>query len=643
MKRLPLWFALLLPCLATADISAQNPRNVIPPPGATTVKTLLQNWTNAESETFYNVPQGSKLLPYRWFLALEQAGSNVRFLDVANIQKLGYIARTPGPGNTDGLPVGFAKDDKHVGLTCAACHTQQIVVGDKSLLIDGAPTLADYETFQKSLAAALKDTVNVADKFKIFADRVLGVAATEGQRMELMTELKVTLAVRESYNARNLSRNPALKYGPGRVDAFGAILNQVSSVAGKLPDNHFVADAPVSYPFLWDTPQHDFVQWNGAAPNNVNELGELIFGTKHIGALGRNAGEVLGVFGTFDVKNDIILPKGYPSSANLPNLIKIEDSIRTLWSPQWPVAELGPINDALRASGETLFNQHCATCHKSIERTNPNREVKAWLESSVGTDPTMASHFLTRVAKTGDFEGQYINVPGLRKFKESANQSQLLVHSVQRVLIGGGAGATFAVPFQLAGSAEVTIGDQKLTGRFQSLELQNEKFLEGILDRKSDLKNLKVTVGKKTFTFANSVEAFNRFQSLDGESVHVESISNESVLGEAGSRLKLKKAAPVGYIYKGRPLNGIWATAPYLHNGSVPNIDELLKKPTARTKTFQVGSRVYDKENMGFVSTAGTFLYDTNQPGNSNAGHDYGDTEFSADQRKALIEYLKSL
>ena len=642
MKRLPLWLAMLLPCLSTTAISAQNPRNVLPPPGAVSVKTLLQNWTDTESETFYNVPQGSKLLPYRWFLALEQAGSNVRFLDVANIQKLGYIARTPGPGNADGLPVGFTKDDKHLGLTCAACHTQQIVVGDKSLLVDGAPTLADYEMFQTTLADALKDTVNVTDKFKRFADRILGAAATDAQRGELMTELKGSLAVRESYNARNLSRTPALKYGPGRVDAFGAILNQVSSVAGKLPENHFVADAPVSYPFLWDTPQHDFVQWNGAAPNNTSEFGELFFDTKHVGALGRNAGEVLGVFGTFDVKNDIILPKGYPSSVNLPNLIKIEDSIRTLWSPQWPVAELGPIDEVLRASGETLYKQHCATCHETIERKNPNREVKAWLKESVGTDPTMARNFLTRVAKTGDFKNQLINVPGFDRFHDTASQKQLLVHSVQRVLIG----ATFSVPvvpFQLASSAEVTIGDQKLTGRFQSLELQNNKFLEGILDKKNDLKNLKVTIGKKTFTFANSVEAFNRFKSLDGESVHVEAISNESVLGEAGSRLKLTEAAPVGYIYKGRPLNGIWATAPYLHNGSVPNIDELLKKPAARTTKFQVGSRVYDKENMGLVSTTGTFTYDTNQPGNSNAGHDYGDTEFDRDQRKALIEYLKSL
>lgn len=44
-----------------------------------------------------------------------------------------------------------------------------------------------------------------------------------------------------------------------------------------------------------------------------------------------------------------------------------------------------------------------------------------------------------------------------------------------------------------------------------------------------------------------------------------------------------------------------------------------------------------------FLATTGTFLYDTKQLGNSNVGHDYGDTEFSPDQRKALIEYLKSL
>ena len=74
--------------------------------------------------------------------------------------------------------------------------------------------------------------------------------------------------------------------------------------------------------------------------------------------------------------------------------------------------------------------------------------------------------------------------------------------------------------------------------------------------------------------------------------------------------------------YKGRSLNGIWATAPYLHNGSVPTLWELLKRPKDRTPSFSVGAREFDPVNVGFVNK-GTDFGKTTDPGNSNGGHDY--------------------
>jgi hypothetical protein len=96
--------------------------------------------------------------------------------------------------------------------------------------------------------------------------------------------------------------------------------------------------------------------------------------------------------------------------------------------------------------------------------------------------------------------------------------------------------------------------------------------------------------------------------------------------------------------YKARPLDGIWATAPYLHNGSVPTIAELLKAPCDRTKQFYVGSHDFDAEHIGLSmdNVAGAFLFDTSKPGNSNQGHPYG-TTLTDDQKKALMEYLKKL
>ena len=111
--------------------------------------------------------------------------------------------------------------------------------------------------------------------------------------------------------------------------------------------------------------------------------------------------------------------------------------------------------------------------------------------------------------------------------------------------------------------------------------------------------------------------------------------------------------------YKQRPLDGIWATAPYLHNGSVPSLAELLKpalpsgsgagldKSKFRMAKFNVGTRRFDPVNVGYdaspAAPGNEFVFDTSLPGNSNAGHDYGASGFTAADRAALIAYLKTL
>jgi len=94
--------------------------------------------------------------------------------------------------------------------------------------------------------------------------------------------------------------------------------------------------------------------------------------------------------------------------------------------------------------------------------------------------------------------------------------------------------------------------------------------------------------------------------------------------------------------YLSVPLDGVWLRGPYLHNGSVPNMRELLEPPEKRSKVFYRGGDLYDPVNMGFVSTGPAgFRYDTAVAGNSNQGHTYG-TELSGPDKQALIEFLKT-
>jgi hypothetical protein len=100
--------------------------------------------------------------------------------------------------------------------------------------------------------------------------------------------------------------------------------------------------------------------------------------------------------------------------------------------------------------------------------------------------------------------------------------------------------------------------------------------------------------------------------------------------------------------YANMPLDGLWLRSPYLHNGSIPTLQDLLEKPENRPKEFYRGYDVFDQKKVGFVSDVAEengrkfFKFDTTLPGNGNAGHLYG-TDLSREEKDALVEYLKQL
>lgn len=111
--------------------------------------------------------------------------------------------------------------------------------------------------------------------------------------------------------------------------------------------------------------------------------------------------------------------------------------------------------------------------------------------------------------------------------------------------------------------------------------------------------------------------------------------------------------SPTPGVYKAAPREGVWATGPYLHNGSVPNLYEMLIPAAQRTKKFYVG-REFDPVKVGVDTSgnSGKFLVDTTIRGNSNAGHSFENGPMgngvigpllTEEQRWALVEYLKSI
>ncbi len=110
--------------------------------------------------------------------------------------------------------------------------------------------------------------------------------------------------------------------------------------------------------------------------------------------------------------------------------------------------------------------------------------------------------------------------------------------------------------------------------------------------------------------------------------------------------------------YQAPPLDGVWATAPYFHNGSVPTVYHVLNsktRPKIYTRSYKTGKDDYDPGKLGWKITVlergpgakapaleRRKVYDTTQPGRGNGGHPFGD-KLSDQERLAVIEYLKTL
>lgn len=594
---------------------------------------LEQNWDAQDSIWFYNTTQGSNLMPYAIFLHLEQANSLALFRSSESLHRFRYLAQSPNYANPDGLPVGFVKDkyqDKeYVGFTCAACHTTQINYQGTGIRIDGGPAMADMENMLLALATALKASLDDNTKFERLARKVLDDDyATEQQAFR--QQLQQVYESQVFYNQSNapIHDTELVNYGYARLDAFGRIYNRIlSHLTPHDKENFNPANAPVSYPFLWDTPHSDFVQWNGVGDNRAEGIAGVL------GPLGRNTGEVMGVFASFSLESDG-KKIGYQSSVNKHNLERLERHLQKLESPQWPENIFPKIDQTLAAQGKQVYREYrCAWCHGGSESIIPapaefdrsagNRLMISQFSTIpwIASDGQMQKNAFNYEGKMGFFTGEAISLGGKEKFSEQSKVLPALSKAAQGVIIA-------------------------------------PDYDKWLVRRWAD----------QVFLFLTAL-AYNQVPPTQRHNDFA-IIAKETTMLEA---------------YKARTLNGIWATAPYLHNGSIPNLyqlflpacsnAEIAQGKKCRANRFTLGSREFDPVNVGFVSKSQEkypelFLFDSTKPSNSNRGHEFAagitpiielDAEgkpvldnsgkaksftlapITDPDRLALVEYLKTL
>jgi mono/diheme cytochrome c family protein len=578
--------------------SAANSQQAVDAPTAPAPSYLAQGWSGADRETFYNTGQGSHLIPYVWFTALRRLDVDEPFAG-DQLRRYGYL-KNDSAGARPNLPVGFVVGSGgQLGITCAACHTRQIEFTKNNVThvmrIDGAPANSDFQQFLTDLAAAARETVSKDDRFQSFARNVLGNGYTTAKAARLKIDFRAWTRQFADFMDASL---PKSAWGPGRLDAFGMIFNRVAARDLGVAANFRVADAPVSYPFLWNASRQDRTQWNGGVRNGL-----------FLQALARNSGEVLGVFADFKPKVKLNGPfklLGFNDhSADFAGLQILEEKIAILQPPPWP-RDLFGFDADLAARGKPLFDQHCAQCHGISQ--SPDL-LKAWATpiKAVGTDPKMAEN-AARMSDPGMYAGSLLPPPAIaERFSSPANTSDILAASVVGMLT------------EEAFTPPITPEKVERSGVWHALRKDLADLLPN--ERVDDLI-------KPNPILLGNIQALARTR-----------LTN---------LFKKPATADAGAAYESRVLRGIWATAPYLHNGSVASLWELLKPATDRQKDFMVGSPVFDPKNVGYVTTespfaTGKFVTDPdNANGNGNGGHEYG-TQLSEDARWAIVEYLKSL
>ncbi len=544
-------------------------------------------WTDTARDSYYSQDQGSRIMPWKWMQALRTAGGAGFTHDA--LARFGYLPNPNGPSAQ--LPIGFtlapAGDGAFVGMTCSACHTRQIEVDGTAYRVDGGPAFADFQAFLAELDGAVGRVLADDTAFDAFAKAVLGSGGDASAKAQLRVNVETWYGPYHELVVRSL---PQTSWGPGRLDAVAMIFNRLTGLdIGPPPsyliaDNIRTADAPVRYPFLWNAARQDRTQWPGFAENGNSLL-----------ALGRNLGEVYGVFADFrPQKDDSLLGIDYLAynSANFEGLDAVEDLIWLIGPPQWP----WPVDDVLASKGKEVFdrdtaNGGCVQCHGIRTGAFRSFDHPTWATPvlDVGTD-TRECQLLTRTAKSGVLEGKRVlpTKPRLAAEDAAANILDVAV-----------SGTIAQHALSLRSAAE----------RVRALE-------EGQVHAHPELQSLTGIV--------------------DEGLKKVEQMADPQPTDDGGCR------------YESRVLQGIWAAAPYLHNGSVATLADLLEPAARRQASFAVGP-AYDIEAVGLAAaqpgsgyTLVTSDCGARNSGNSRCGHEYG-TTLSAAEKKALLEYLKTL
>ncbi len=593
-------FALMVGVLAAC---APNP-----PPLQLTDKTiwLQQNWNEEQRQWFYFTSQGTATLPlpYEWFIALDRPEISVfgepGLLSSSDyLPRFGFIADKKSKQNPAGLPVGFAVDyDYKDPVTGQSIHA----VGF---------TCAACHTGQFNY----KDTKVLVDGGPAVTDvpsliASLGYAMAYTKYVPFRFDRFAKRVLGANYNSEN--KDKLSKQFDQVWDEFQRLSKLDKSVAkdsvtegfarldalNRIGNQVFSINFKESNYHATDAPVSFPHIWDRSWFDWVQYDGSIMQ------PMVRNVGESLGVAAGINLAG----PKEtrFNSTSKVKELYELEELLagnkpptdnhqfNGLQSPKWPEKILGAIDTKKASEGKKLYVDHCQSCHLP-----PVDNEEFWSDNHWSPANEAGQRYL-----------HLINFPT----KDIGTD-----------------------PMQAKALAGRTVDTQ-------GMGLDTSVFVPG----KNGCEPAEVKDGSAVPYGAALGAVVQETVKYWYDKNHIAEADRNRMNGYRPNCLD------AAMQYSARPLNGIWATPPYLHNGSVPNLYALLSPASDRPETFYLGNQEFDPQVVGYqtVKFEGGFKLDTRLKGNSNKGHEFDDKPKGAgvigprltpEQRSALVEYLKTL
>ncbi len=576
-----------------------------------------------ELQDWYHLSQGTEVFPYRFLQAIKDFDTGKPFIE--DLNRFGFIL---DPKSEYGVPIGMSVSDtrdlrfagvKMIGLNCSACHTAQMTFGGKTVRFDGGTNMLNVRAFSKGIKQSIGKTISnpvellgfiarlAQQDLDILADAPLAkrlgaslmpapvTTRTSGlmRRVAAKTEKpleKVFASAALETIGRELAR-PPINLRKGLV---------TSSTAGKLADSakRKLADdlAPpaamlqrLRFPVVLPI-QAEFAD---SIHNLVTTVRLLRARLEILTQTGEDDSPGHGRVDAFGAARNRLFP-GDSITLNAPVRFPFIWEIPLLpwyhWDGNTTSALERNVGEALGVGVVVDVDTKESTLQlanlKKLESYAFNLKVPAW----------PAKIF-------GDIEDGQV-----AKGKVLFDKHCLRCH---------------AIPAK--GKIEDKI-----------VPVEDDMDPQPLGTDRLRVDNIRTPVKDKNF-----------FDAISPILKDVLRVAGEPIPGNENLwRPSTTNQPDLKVGYPNRALRAVWASPPYLHNGSVPSIYELLLPVAQRTKVFAVGHREYDPRKLGYelrlVADATSTLMDTGVLGNHNTGHVYGADLMNDDDRYALIEYMKT-